>query len=125
MAETTFRKEFPILNGQRSWPPHFGKMRNQWENDIGNKNWRHLHHYCFGIRAFTEYSNMSPEEKKINKEPKLQRALREFEYMRKAQTLNFPFWYDLYRYETYIHLQLGNTAKAQWALEQSLKYKKQ
>lgn len=124
LAEINFRKDFTSVNGQSNWPTGFAKGRQQWANSIGLRNWTHLHHYCFGIRAFKEYTNSSYEVKEKFKKTKLQRALNEFQYMKNAKTVNFPFWSDLYRYEGYIYLELGNAPKAKSALENSLRYKR-
>ncbi len=124
LAETRFRNEFSGPNGKINWPPYFGESLNSWVQKIGPTSWTHIHHYCFGVSAFNEYSLDAANKNETYKNNKLQRALNEFEYMRGAEKVNFPLWYELYRYEAYIYMRLGNTAKAKWALEQSLRYKK-
>ena len=124
LAESEFREEFKGINGKTNWPPIFKETLNKWRGKIGIQNWTHIHHYCFGIRHFQNYSLNSSNKNETYKKHELTRALENFEYIRKAKTLNFPFWYDLYRYEAYLHLRLGNTAKAKWALKNSLKYKR-
>lgn len=125
LAEAKFRGDYTVSDGKRYWPEKFGKSLTQWRQKIGRRNWAHIHHYCYGIKAFTEYSNMNYKAEERQKKQKLERALREFQYITKAKTENFPFWYEKYRYEGYIYLYLGDTAKAQRALQQSLMYKKQ
>lgn len=125
LAEAKFRNQYRAENNKYNWPESFGQSLSQWAQKVGYGNWVHIHHYCFGIRAFTESSRMSNEQNEMKKKQKLERALREFEYMRTRAQKNFPFWYDLYRYETSIHLQLGNSSDAQRALKKSLYFRNQ
>lgn len=124
LAQTHFINEFRDQSGKINWPPAFGQRQKSWRQKIGPENWTHIHHYCFGIRAFNEYSLASADTSERYKNNRLQRALGEFDYIRNARTVNFPFWHELYRYEAYIYMQLGNTPKAKWALEQSLRHKR-
>lgn len=121
IAETRFRNECTDINGRINWPQKFGKSRSHWERYIGSQNWIYIHHYCFGIREFMDYSRMNNEDKG-NNQHKLVKAIEEFEFMRVSKTSNFRFWYDLYRYEAYIYMLLGNTSKAEWALKKSKNY---
>lgn len=128
LAEIKFDDNFTDINGKINFPTSFKKPLNKWINAIGKQNWIYFHHYCDGIRDYTDYTSkvysISENKRAAFKKNQMERALSQFEFMRHAKTLNFPFWYDLYRYEAYIYLQLGNTAKAKWALKKSLKYKK-
>lgn len=121
MAETTFRND---ADGGRSWPPLFTKERNKWMNIVGVQNWTYVHHYCFGVREYNEYSAMDYNNRSKHKKHKMTRALEEFEFMRKAQISNFPFMHELFRYESLIYAELGNFEKSQWAFKQSLKYRR-
>ncbi len=67
---------------------------------------------------------MDSIEKNRFKQHQMKKALGQFEFMRKANTLNFPLWTDLYRYEALIYTELGDIEKAQWAIQQSLKHRR-
>lgn len=100
------------------------KSLNRWKNAIGPKNWGYFHHYCFGIRDYNDYNMMDIKNKKRFKQHQMNKALGQFEFMRNANTLNFPLWADLYRYQALIYTELGNIEKAQWAIQQSLKHRR-
>lgn len=128
LAETEFRERVPVINGKRKWPLSFGKSRSKWEKIIGSQNWTYIHHYCFGIKKVMDYSRMTLNKNrhftKDQLQNQLESALAEFEFMRNANTLNFPFFYDLYRYESLIYSNLGSFEKSMWALKQAYKYKR-
>jgi hypothetical protein len=124
LTEIKYDDKFKDVNGKINFPPVFSQNLNKWKNRIGTQNWKYFHHYCTGIIDYNYYSNMSIDSKKRFKSHQLNKALGQFEFMRRAQLSNFPLWYDLYRYEALIYMELGNTGKAQWAIQQSQKYRK-
>lgn len=123
LAETKFRKDFTDNQGQKRWPKEYGSRRYRWESLLGKKNWTYIHHYCFGIRAIMDYSMMSTQNKKKYKKRQMERALSEFQFMKNAQTYNFPLWYDLYNYEAYVYMRLDQPQKAEESLRKALGYK--
>lgn len=122
LVETQYRNKF-TFNGKENWPPIYNKSRMKSINQVGVQNWAYVHHYCFGLRAYNEYSTLSYDQKKIKKNHILRRALEEFEFMRVARISNFPFMYNLYTYQALIYTDLGDHMKASWALKQSQKYR--
>ncbi len=123
LAEVYFEKGYPDRKNI-NWPPLFMKSLSRWKNSIGPQNWTYFHHYCFGIKDYNDYSAMDSYNKNRFKQHQMKKALGQFEFMRKANTLNFPLWTDLYRYEALIYTELGNIEKAQWAIQQSLKHRR-
>lgn len=124
LTEIQFTKEFTGANGKTIFPPKFNKSLNRWRNSIGPKNWGYFHHYCFGVKDYNTYTFWSYDQRKNKKHIQMKRALEQFEFMRNANLSNFPLWYDLYRYEAMIYSELGNVERAQWAMQQSRKYRK-
>ena len=129
LAITKFREEFRNKHkpAQIDWPAQFAKACKKWVRIIGGKNWRHLHHYSFGIQKLnlalrmTERSN---KEVELRRKGTLKGALEEFEYMRRGATPTFPLWSQLFMYESQIYFQLGQPVKAQRAMQQGAKYQK-
>ncbi len=122
LAEVYFEKEYSNRKNI-PWPPYFQKSLNKWENAIGKKNWGYFHHYCFGVIDIQNYMAMDSDQKLRYKHQQMKRALGQFEFMRNANTVNFPLWYQLYIYEFYIYSELGDIGNAQRALKESLKYR--
>lgn len=53
-------------------------LQNQWANRVGPDTWRHLHHYCHGLK-FMNRANVTFD--KTDKRFYLQSAIGEFEYV--------------------------------------------
>lgn len=125
LAEVYFQKEYPVqIRTNIPWPPHFMKSLNKWKNAIGSQNWMYFHHYCFGVRDINDYMSIDYDQRNSHKHQYMKRALGQFQFMENANTMNFPFWYELYRYELYIYFELGDVGNAQRVLKQSLKYRR-
>jgi hypothetical protein len=127
LAEVYFEKEYPPSERNNiKWPPFFSRYLNKYRNIVGRQNWIYFHHYCFGIKDYNTYISKKPSiaiNKQSNyKNEMCKRALGQFEFMRKANTLNFPLWRELYTYEALIYSELGSLEKALWATKQSRRY---
>ena len=95
-------------SNRTAWPEEFENKLNQWVNRLGQLNWTYIHHYCYGVRAINEYVVMDIKEKETFGKKKLERALREFQFMRNSNAKHvFPFWNEVYSYEGFIHYRLG------------------
>lgn len=124
LAEAKFREEFRNKHRpQIDWPAQFAKVRDRWVRLFG-KNWRHIHHYCFGIQKLNRSLRMTEKSEELRRKGTLKSALEEFEYMRRGAYPSFPLWPQLFMYESQIYLQLGQPVKAQRAMQQAIELQK-
>lgn len=127
IAETKYAPDYVSAYDPKivNWPPRFRSSLSQWKQRLGNTNWTYVHHYCFGIRETNKYMSMDIDQRKKNNNNQLKRALNEFEFVRRSQAGHtFPFLYELYRYQYFIYFEMGNFQKAQWALNEAAKYRR-
>jgi len=126
LAETKFREDFRNIHNpkQIDWPAQFAKVHDRWTRIIGEKNWRHIHHYCFGIQKLNRSLRMTKKSNELGRKGTLGSALEEFEYMRTRADRSFPLWPQLLMYESQIYLQLGQPVKAQRAMQQAVEHQK-
>jgi len=126
LAETKFREEFRNKHrpAQIDWPAQFAKVHKRWARTIGEKNWRHIHHYCFGIQKLNRSLRMTEKSEELRRKGTLKSALEEFEYMRTRADRSFPLWPQLLMYESQIYFQLGQPVKAQRAMQQAIELQK-